>query len=894
MALWIIGAVLMVIAMTASASPDAQGWRRDAGTRVDLTEWAYQWRADRKVQRQPEAAFIPRRLERLDRIYRTAAQVLPPDQLKSIYYDMPDLLKPFPPAPNGTLLTGLLWTGGLADLTVEVRWRRGAVPNPDDVEVRSYPTAYGWFGWTVDRVLRRVHVSADGRTWRYRTNPSEMMDHAYNVRVPAATEMIAVFGDKGIAGVPDLKVTSPNLGVWRETSVLIEWGVGASAGKSFDGRLEAYVARLGPIAPIAGDTSTEVLGSRRWRSAASGASRRGIVVPMLYAPNARSGLDSRITIRTPSGAATISIRDLDRGPIWLPRHGLFIARPDGGLTASAHLAALAQRPRKSIRAMTREHAEYASWDDLMQRVRLWACPKGTTARPFPNVPEPPMKVRVSDGRWTDAWNAAAHQLTGAHMWGGLAFEVARVTRAMEMIGLHEHAERVYEHFLKGPGAKPDGDYSDGSGALEWATSLRHDMGYSHDGTHASTGRLLLSMAERVFLTGDLEWLRQRRERLQEAADWIIRQRTGYLRDLPNRSRLAAAGLMPPCMLGDYAIPSCDWHWYYVDNALALQGLRRFADALRLIDPAAARKYAHEADAFARDLRRAVEREAQLAPVRMGRDGVWRQFIPRMAYARGLTGPELGAPQFPDCDLWMGALPLAEPYGGIEPDDPRMVDTLDVMEEMGTSETAIKAAEQARRAQRMSADDAWFCHTYSILPKASHTANVYLLQDDVPNFLRFWMNHYAITVGADGKLWEHAHPGTFDVCGAPDNGTAGWFIENFRNALVMEDGPTLWLARATPRAWLADGKKIEVRNAPTWFGKVDYEIASEAAHGRIRARISIPERSAARAVILRLRHPEAASLRSVTVNGKRCQAFDARKETIRLTGLKGDVSVVATY
>ena len=52
----------------------------------------------------------------------------------------------------------------------------------------------------------------------------------------------------------------------------------------------------------------------------------------------------------------------------------------------------------------------------------------------------------------------------------------------------------------------------GDGALEWATSMRHGMGYSHDGTHASTGRLLFAMAERYLLTGDQQWLAQRRPR----------------------------------------------------------------------------------------------------------------------------------------------------------------------------------------------------------------------------------------------------------------------------------------------------------------------------------------------------------------------------------------------
>ena len=50
-----------------------------------------------------------------------------------------------------------------------------------------------------------------------------------------------------------------------------------------------------------------------------------------------------------------------------------------------------------------------------------------------------------------------------------------------------------------------------------------------------------------------------------------------------------------------------------------------------------------------------------------------------------------------------------------------------------------------------------------------------------------------------------------------------FLERFRDLLVMEDGENLWLARATPRTWLAQGQKISVKHAPTHFGNVDYEI-----------------------------------------------------------------------
>jgi hypothetical protein len=650
---------------------------------------------------------------------------------------------------------------------------------------------------------------------------------------------------------------------------------------------------VGPIHPLATDRSTVVNGAQ-WQLRGGGGQRRGIVVPLLYAPKSRTGLDSRLTVWSAAGDFTFRISDLDQGPILIPAAGVLVTRAGSGQTAAQFTRELAARQPRSVRQQTREHREASSWEELMQKVRLWTCPEGTALSPFPEVPLPPMQVELPEEGWTAAWNAAANQLTGEHMWGGLAFEVGRVAHQMDLIGLHAEAAKVYAHFLAAPGAKSDGDYTDGEGALEWATSMRHDMGYSHDGTHASTGRLLFAMAERYFLTGDGAWFQRHQARLQAAADWIIRQRTRYLEEAPNRQELFVAGLMPPGMLGDYALPACDWHWYYVDNALALQGLQRFAEALAIFAPEAGRQYLGEAEAFRRDLRRAVVREAALAPVRLGRDGCYHHFIPRMAYARGLTGPDLGAPQFPDCDRWVGALPLAEPFAALDAGDPRMMDTLDMMEELGTSASAVQAREAARKEKGLPTADAWFWHSYSMLPKASHTANIYLLQDDVPSFLRFWMNSYASMVGADGKLWEHWHLGGYAACGAPDNGTAGWFMENFRNLLVMEEGSSLWLARATPRAWLESGRQIRVRNAPTYFGALTYQLHSEVDQGRITAMLEIPSRNPVEKVLLRLRHPWAAPIKKVTVNGRPWNHFDPDQEVITLTGLPGEAVVVASY
>ena len=39
--------------------------------------------------------------------------------------------------------------------------------------------------------------------------------------------------------------------------------------------------------------------------------------------------------------------------------------------------------------------------------------------------------------------------------------------------------------------------------------------------------------------------------------------------------------------------------------------------------------------------------------------------------------------------------------------------------------------------------------------------------------------------------------------------------------AMDRGDELWLAPMVTNRWLQDGRKIEVRNAPTRFGKVSY-------------------------------------------------------------------------
>ena len=870
---------------------------RKPGGRVDLSPWAYVWRADRKVQEKPEADFIPHRLKRIDGIYRTHLRVLGEEQAKTLCYkNQPDMLEKFLPKPENPLSAALLWTGGITDYVVTLQWT-GEIPPENDVEVRTYPTVWGWFGWTVDRLMTKVGETGNGRVWIYEPPRGLVIDHSYNSRVPAQTEMVAVFAPSG-SPIPEIHVTGDSLGVWQKLEFTVEQTGETKNRPDF----EAHMAYVEEIRPDGGKTH----------------------IRCLYSETSRHGLDSRVTVitdREKKLGATVLVREIARGPVFVPEAGLYFHKAGDGTDAEKYISDIVPIAGNGIRKRVAAHPEPESWEQIIRSVRLWQCPDGTEITPFPASPEPEVKIEVPDRRWQSMYELAVEQLRGHNMWGFLGAEVFRVAAAMEMVGLYKEADNIYDYFLASPGVKADGDFPDGEGSLEWAKTMRHDMAYAHEGCHTSTGGLMYAMMHRYFMTGDREWLKERIPRLKKAADWIIRMLRTYMKDeCPERDKLHVAGLMPPVFYGDYALPASDWHWYYHDNAAHHLGLKFFARALTEVGDPDAERYSAEAERYESDIKAAVDREALYAPVRKGDDGIWRSFIPRMAYGGGLLqfGEETNIPQFAGgiSDLFHGALPLALVGGAVDPCDRRMAGTVEAMEYGGlklnlsrlTKLAHPTATEQDREdAERLAAmsevskrtnrppdtDDMWFWNTFSNLPKLSYNANVYLREDDIPSFLRFFLNHAAVMVGSNGKLWEHAHPDVYVECANPDNGTAGWFTELFRFMLIMEDGNALWIAKGTPRAWLKQGCEIAVRNAPTAYGDLTYRIKSDVRGRRISASVSLAPRRELPELKLRLRHPAGAKIVSASVNGSPA-AVAPDGETVVVKNPPAELDITVLY
>ncbi len=115
-------------------------------------------------------------------------------------------------------------------------------------------------------------------------------------------------------------------------------------------------------------------------------------------------------------------------------------------------------------------------------------------------------------------------------------------------------------------------------------------------------------------------------------------------------------------------------------------------------------------------------------------------------------------------------------------------------------------------------------------------------------------------------------------------------------LVFEepDDAVVWLARATPREWLGQGKKIAVTDAPTRFGKISYELHSDVQRDRIAGVIHAPDDRAA-TIKLRCRTPSGKKMRAVTINGENWTDFSAEQEVVTIPPrIKGEITVEISY
>ena len=694
---------------------------------------------------------------------------------------------------------------------------------------------------------------------------------------------------------------------WKRMDVLIEWGFkDGTENTDFSGRVEAsHQGMLGKVEPLASDPVTNPTGSFQWESPGAGESRRGIVLPLLYVDTPLGPEQTAITVWTKSGSFTFLPADTETGPILTPEYGFFVAHTNSNTTARDFIKELAAKNLKTIRQRVREHPEQ-TWEQAVRALH--------GDQPLPPYPTPPydpaMKVEVPCERLTAAWHVGAWHLirrcprvktaeeiakvigchvglwpkelpdnpegryvVGCYPFEPLALETDQIILALDMMGMHHVARQGLSWWLERQ--QPDGRLSLGT----WMDDL-HGPG---------PGNMLWVLAEHYALTGDKEWLAEAAPKMKACVNWIAQERRKSAGDTwPANLKRPPSGLMPPVPVGDL---DHGHNCYYFTDGICYMGVRRCAEILGDVDPKMAAEVSAEAQAYRMDLLAASNKSIALSPVIQVLDGTYHSFIPLAHDVRGSCVRTGGTRSFGHGGPYWGdtaGMPrIVERTGLWAPNDPRISGYLDVLEDV----FLLDNPKLRRRTQAYNPTEHWFSHAgWHYQCGHERMANLHLHQDDVPNFLRSWLNAYAVDI-MPGEYTFREHT----TGGPPDKSfEEAAFLERFRLMLIMEKGENLWLAQATPRAWLEQGKRIAIKNAPTYFGTLAYEIISDVDNGKITATIEMPSRKPPKSVIVRFRHPKATPIKSVMVNGRPWTGFDKDKEVIKLIGLKGKVVVAASY
>jgi len=930
-----IAAILAAICLTAiKGTLPALGTERDTtpdlnelvGQPIDIAPSAYRWRADCK-----------------------AADNSPESWLALMHYAKMPLNQPVDPRVPAVqkVLCGFLWEEIRPVQQLELRWPATGKKRlaPEEIVITTLDnqgSAASWWN-NLEAVEKPIKPTA--------SNDGTVL--VYDLKTPTCGIVISVNAGNSAADYEVPKVRALVADVWKKMDVEIEWGFEkTTAEKDYSGRIETYDGLVGGLRPIDGDGISAVKEGNEWRSAGKGDNRRGVRFSLLYMGTSSwrkvqpftSQQDdvarTIITLWTQAGNVSFLAGDLENGPILAPEYGFFVRRTSAGpspskpseapivltsnaTTAREFLAELHARHLSTIRQQTRMHEEQ-TWEGAVTGM----C--GANLPPHPDPPaefEPAMQVEVPSERLTAQWRLGTWHLlrhcgknpTNGRLWfndhpyGILGAETYMILAALDLMGSHKAAEDGFDQWVslpmqprvepgheavggwrpdkQNPGSLPDrpaGLFSEGRGCLTLAEGLP-GVGGHMDGVHAfGPGSIGWALIEHYRLSGDATWFRASAPRIKANIEWMLRQRRVVQTMVPGGERLWCKGLQPALQV----TPDSGglWMQFYECEAYYWVAVAHFAEALATIDPVEGARLLAEAEAYRNDLRAAVERTIAVSPVVPVRDGTYHSVIPFACYVRGLSTGAWGwmrdgsgnhvGPMY--WETVQSAAALISPAGLMPVDDVRVQGYLDVLEDRLLLENKYVGT-------RSKGD--WFLAGWQYQGGLERTSNMHLAGDDIPVFLRSFLNGYAIDILPESGYIFNEHA----VHGPPDKiYEEAAFLERFRNLLVMEDGQNLRLARGTPRVWLGQGKEISVKNAPTHFGALDYKIISDVDNGKIAATVKIPSRNPAKEVWLRLRHPKSAPIKSVTVNGKDWKDFDPAKEVVELHDVAGTALVEVEY
>jgi len=476
---------------------------------------------------------------------------------------------------------------------------------------------------------------------------------------------------------------------------------------------------------------------------------------------------------------------------------------------------------------------------------------------------------------------------GARCYMNYTNESCMILEDLDQRGLHEEVEKRLAVWVKHQGEKGLlGNFSDHDGVLYAAGGF--ECGESYNQHH---GWALWYLAEHYFVTNNKRWFRDVADSVVKACDWIIRQRALTKEALPH-SRGVEKGFLPAGALEDVD----DYFYWLSTNCLTWRGLDTAARALADVGRPEAARFAKEASAFRRDLRRGFEVSRRNSPLIRLRDGRWIPHYPSRLYRRGRAYG------------WIREVLEGSVYlllsGLYDPKSRKARDILDDFQDtrymnppFGFVTSHMDIVRPGIFPALVDPIGEWYNQGgFCFQPNLLAGLLPYLDRDEpeiyIWMFLNAWTSCYREEVNA---MVEHPIPQLGFNNAAPlktsDQSNA---MKWLRYMYVYAPESGLYLGRALPREWLNWKHGIAARNVATRFGRVSVEYVPGERNRVLTARARLTARREPPETILRFRHPASKPIRSVKINGKRHTAFDPVKGDVDITGMKGSIVVEARY
>lgn len=418
--------------------------------------------------------------------------------------------------------------------------------------------------------------------------------------------------------------------------------------------------------------------------------------------------------------------------------------------------------------------------------------------------------------------------------------------------------------------------------------------------HQYRNGLALMYATQVYrLTRDRDWLKQIRPWVIGSAEWIFKAR-----HLNSNPASEFAGLLPRHAYGgDVRTPA----YSIYSNATCWRGLQDSAFLLsELGESQLARKYAEDAARYRRTIEQVVakftnrEVKPPFVPMALDIGTPGKPDYKRVESAYSfIPGDPLG-------NYWILFAPLMLETGVFPADGTYSRWITETMEQRGGLLAGLA------RFYRGVDHIYGFAYPLQLYDRAEHRkflATVYSALAHGSSRDSFTSPEVAgvFPLRTNNGAWREAFHQTvwnWDLYGR------GWMHEDFETALGSEPlsagsgmalqllrkmvineaqdqngypTGTLDLLKFSPSRWLEEGKKIELKEMPTFFGGFNLKVHSQLSQNRIVGWFEPAFDLAPRRVVLWLRRAGRKGIKALTLNGRKSRAFQADSLELPLTG-----------